>query len=133
MTNGTGTTRSGDLLLLLLGVLAAFHLLLILGVLPPDIVWGGRAEETPGGVRAMEAVSLAVTLLMMLVVALREGRVGPPRRGKAIRAALWVMFVYFLLNIAGNLASSSAWEKAVFTPLSAVLAALVLVLALRVD
>ena len=39
------------------------------------------------------------------------------------------MFAYFLLNIAGNLASSSGAERAIFTPLSVVLAALVLRLA----
>ncbi|MBN1824926.1 MAG: hypothetical protein JW958_01585 [Candidatus Eisenbacteria bacterium] len=121
-----GAARAADILLVLLVALALFHVLILLGVLPSGIVWGGRAEGAAGGFRAMEAVSLAITGIMAFVVAARAGHLGSPRLGKAVRAALWVMFVYFLLNIAGNLASRSGVERAVFTPFSVILALLVL-------
>ena len=47
-----------------------------------------------------------------------------------VRAAIWVVAGYFLLGVAVNLASRSKPERAVMSPLSAVLCALCAVVAI---
>jgi hypothetical protein len=100
-----------------------FHLLVVAGVVPFDMVWGGRLRSH-SQMLAFEAVSLAVTLLMLAVVAVRAGYlpIRVPRRAMTVVFSL--MFLLFLANTAGNLASKNELEKRLFTPLTLVLALL---------
>lgn len=117
----------------MLGALAGFHILMLVGVLPADLAWGGRAAGSAGTLRALEAVGLVVTVLFAAAVAARAGVIGGPRVRRPARIAMGVMAAYFLLNVVGNLTSASGPERAIFTPVSAVLAVLSLWLALGVD
>ena len=119
---------AANALLAAFAALAVFHVCVLSGVMPVDMVWGGRAANTGQGLIVLEVVALIVTLLFAAIVAARVGYVGASRLAPAVRIGMWVVFVYFLLSILGNLASTSALERAIFTPTSAVLA----VLALRV-
>lgn len=116
-------------LLVMLSLVVLFHLLVLLGVVPFDIVWGGRLNNRAQMVR-METVSVAVNLLMLAVVAVRAGswKVGIPLR--AVRIALWIMCALFFLNTAGNLLSENRLERIIFTPLTLLLALFCLRLAL---
>jgi hypothetical protein len=123
-----GTRASANALLVGLSLLAVFHLLMMLGVFPEDIAWGGGAGSS-GSMLLLEVTALVVTLLFALVVAARAGYLGPQLQGRPAAVAMWIVFGYFVLNTAGNLASPSSLESAVFTPVSVILALLALRLA----
>jgi len=123
--------KAATALLAGLGVLAAFHLIVMLGVLPGTMVWGGRAGGPDGNVVVMELVGLVLTLIFMLVTAVRSERLRAPGLAGAAAVGAWVVFGFFLLSFVGNLASTSALERAIFIPFSALLALLALRVALR--
>ena len=116
---------AANTLLLGLAALAVFHVLMLLRVLPADVAWGGRVAAS-GDLAALEAASLVVTLFFAVVVAAKAGHLGPRVPRRAVSITMWVVFGYLTLNVAGNLASASSLERAVFTPVSVVLALLAL-------
>ena len=116
--------------LVVLGALAVFHILMLAEVLPAGIAWGGRAAASPWTLRTLEVVGLAVTLLFAAAVAAKAGFIGGQRTRRLARNGMWVVLGYFVLNVFGNLTSSSGVERAIFTPVSVVVALLALRLAL---
>ncbi len=118
-------------LLVALAGLVLFHVLMLAGVLPADMAWGGRAGESAQSLTVLETVGLVVTVLFAVVVAAKAGYLGGLRFRRTIDVAMWIVFVYFVLNVVGNVASSSSLERAIFTPLSVVLALLALRLAVQ--
>ncbi len=110
------------LLLAILGGLAVFHVLVILGIVPSGVVWGGRIADSSDNLVVLETTSLVVTIIFALIIAARVGYVRVSRFGKVVHVGMWFVFAYFTLNIIGNLASSSSVETLIFTPVSLVLA-----------
>jgi len=126
-----GARPAANLLLAGLGALAVFHLLLLFRVVPAGIAWGGRATTSPGTLFALELAGLAVTALFAAIVAGKARYLKAPKLRSLWTIGVWIIFVYFLLNTAGNLTSLSSMERAVFTPVSALLALLALRLAIE--
>ena len=122
---------AGNILLVLFGLLVVFHILVLLDLLPSNIVWGGQASEAPSTLRTLETISLIFTILFAIVVAAKIGYIKVGKFVRVINILLWIIFAYVLLNIAGNLASSTSLEKLVFTPITIVAAFLVLRLAIE--
>jgi hypothetical protein len=116
-------------LLLILSLIVVFHFLVLLGVIPFQVVWGGRLTERAQMMR-FEMVSIIVNLLMLAIVALRAGWWKVLISPVIIRVALWLMCGLFLLNTLGNLFSINKFEKLVFTPLTLILSLCCLRLAL---
>ncbi|WP_108124794.1 hypothetical protein [Saccharospirillum mangrovi] len=114
---------AANILLTMLLCLVVFHLLLLVGVVPFDQVWGGRLNNTVQ-VRVFETISLVVTVLVMAVVAMKVGYLRPVLVPWLINAVLWVLVGLFLLNALGNLASTQAVETFVFTPVTMIAALL---------
>jgi hypothetical protein len=126
MPRAIGARGAGIAALAGLGALALFHVAMLLGLLPPDMVWGGRAAGEGGDLLTLELVGLVVTALFGLIVAARAGLVRIPVPSRLIAVCTWFVFAYFVFNVVANLASPSVLEKAIFTPLSVVLALLTL-------
>ncbi|UII30479.1 hypothetical protein LVD17_19495 [Fulvivirga ulvae] len=116
------------LLLTILSIVIAFHLLILTGLIPFEIVWGGRLKNTSGMV-IFEIISIAINIAMLLVVCLHGGIIKSNVKPGLIKGFLWIMFFLFLLNTIGNLASNNIYEKVIFTPLTVLLAILSLNLA----
>ncbi|TNE65979.1 MAG: hypothetical protein EP344_02770 [Bacteroidetes bacterium] len=112
---------AANILLFSLGLLLLFHILILLGILPGDIIWGGRAEA-PSDKLVLELIALAITILMGIVVAARFGYIPAGSLQKPVRIAMWLVFGYFLLNTIGNWASEVRMETVVFTPVTLILA-----------
>jgi hypothetical protein len=130
MRNLIGAKIAGDILLVLFGLLVVFHIVILLNLLPTNMVWGGRAGSTSNP-RALLIVSLVFNLIFAIAVAVKVGYIPIDLSSRVVNIILWVIFAYLLLNTVGNLASSSAIEKFVFTPLTIVAAILVLRLAME--
>jgi CDP-diglyceride synthetase len=116
-------------LLVLFSLTITFHLLVITGIIPHDIVWGGRLN-TVSEMRRAETVSIILNILMLTIVALRSGKLSFRTNPKIIRVLLWFMTGLFILNTAGNLLSANEKEKLIFTPITLLLSLLCLRLAM---
>lgn len=114
--------QAGGFMLFGLVGMSLFHVAVLTGIVPADMVWGGRVAISAARLQIMESVALVVTLGFAGIVwlRLRDIRSGEPRRGVTI--GIWLISGYFLLNTVGNLASTTSLEAWLFTPLTLFLA-----------
>ncbi|MCP8969554.1 hypothetical protein [Ectobacillus ponti] len=119
---------AGNSILAINTIILLMHVLILLGVLPSDFVWGGRLQRGSDLV-LFESVSIGMQLLFIVLVAARAGYILQGRFIGAVRIGLWALFGLMVLNTAGNLLSLSSLETIVMTPLTAILAVLLFRLA----
>lgn len=117
-----GAKLAGNMLLVAFGLLAIFHVLVLLKVIPADIVWGGRIQGVPSNLLTLEAIALLITLVFLLIIAAKLGYMQAGQLSGAVNIGVWLIFVYLLLNTLGNLASGVSFEKLLFTPITIILA-----------
>jgi hypothetical protein len=117
---------AANTLLLVMSLALAFQLIVLMGFIPTEMVWGGRlANERE---RALgTGVSISVLVLMGVIVLGRVGRLGQ-RMSVVARWGIWVVVGVFALNTVGNLFAMDPREALIFTPVTAICT----VLALRV-
>ncbi|GEO05691.1 hypothetical protein AAE02nite_33550 [Adhaeribacter aerolatus] len=128
--NNLDTTRiAATGMLIILSLIILFHLLVMVGIIPYDMVWGGRLKNS-AQMLSFEAISILLNLIMLAVVGIKAGVFKVNIHRTIIQVALWAMFGLFLLNTLGNLLSQNELEKLIFTPLTLLLAVFSLRLAL---
>ena len=113
-----------------LGALAVFQLLLVLGAPLGRFAWGGQHRVLPVSLRVGSVVSIVIYAFIATVVLARADLVSPDIPEGVVRAATWVVAAYFFVGIGLNLASRSKPERAVMAPVSGVLCALCAVVAI---
>jgi hypothetical protein len=113
----------------LLGILAVFQLLLIVGLPLGRFAWGGQNEVLPTRLRMGSAVSILIYAAFAAVALDRSGLVAVlPSPADAV--VMWVIAAYLLLSVLPNLASKSRDERRLMVPASLVLAGLAFATAL---
>jgi uncharacterized membrane protein YuzA (DUF378 family) len=112
-------------MLTLLGFVLAFHVLVLLQIIPYQIVWGGRLQSV-ADMQRFEIVSILVNDLIILVILLKSGYIKHSIPMKIINGLMWVIVGLFALNTVGNLFAQTATEMIVFTPMTIVSAILCL-------
>lgn len=119
-------------MVVILSLVLVFHLLVLFGLIPFDIVWGGRLKNSSEMI-SFETVSIGINLILLAIVGIHSGflKIGLSKR--IIKIAVWLMFALFVLNTIGNLFSNNYWEKIIFTPLTLLLAIFSLRLVLNKD
>ena len=122
---------AGNILLISLGILTIFHILVLLNVVSPDIVWGGQAGNTEVSLLILEIVALLVTALMAVIIAAKIGYIQAGRFKVAVNIGIWIVVAYLLLNMLGNLASGVSAEGFIFAPITLILALFALRLAIK--
>jgi FtsH-binding integral membrane protein len=120
---------AGTILLIFLALLTVFHLLILFKVIPANIVWGGQIKDPSSNLFLMELIALLVTFVFIIIIAAKIRK--PAKYRKLINVGVWIIFIYFILNIFGNLASESLVEKAIFVPLTLILSFLTFRLAIE--
>ena len=123
-------TVAAVLACLVLGALAAFQVLLVLGAPLGRYAWGGRHRVLPAPLRAGSVVSIVIYALLATVVLARAELVPLAVPSGVVRTATWVIVVYLFLGAGLNLASRSKHERAVMSPVTALLCGLYAVVAL---
>ena len=103
-------------MLVLFGAAILFQLTVLAGLIPTEMVWGGRletAEERTAGA----VVSITVLLVAVCLVLIRMRVIGKciPAVG---RWGLWAMALLFALNTVGNLFALDLRETLIFTPVT---------------
>ncbi len=120
---------AGNLLLIFLGLLLVFHILVLLGIIPASVIWGGQANST--NLVVLESIALVVTVLFLIIVAAKLGYILSGKFSGAVTVGLWIIFAYLILNTLGNLASGVSAENLVFAPLTLLVAFFALRLAIE--
>jgi len=113
---------AANLLFLLFVCGITFHILVLLGLIPHDVVWGGRVDAAH--VKYLEGVSILVGLFILMVVSMKVGYLRPLLSLRVINAVLWILVVLFSLNTVGNMFAVSVLERVVFTPIALISAVL---------
>ena len=116
--------------LAILSAVVLFHVLVVSGIVPKTIVWGGRISDPAQIVRA-EIVSIMILLVTAAIVAMRWRSLAQGAPNVVAAVGTWVLVGLFALNTVGNLFAKTLFERAVFTPLTLLLALLMLRLALE--
>jgi hypothetical protein len=116
--------RSASKLLIgLFSLIIGFHLLVVTGFIPNEIVWGGKLSSSTEILR-FEILSILVNLLLLAVILMDAGFIKNRLPSKFLEIMLWFMVVLFLLNTVGNLYSTNRLETLIFTPVTLILALL---------
>ena len=121
---------AAGIVMALLSVIVVFHLLVLSGVIPYNIVWGGRLESA-AQMYVLETVSLAVILAVILIVAIKGGYIKPFLPPKVVTILLWLLTALFALNTVGNLFAESTVETMLFTPITLISAVLLFRMAIE--
>ena len=100
-----------------LGPMILFHILILTGVVPFSMVWGGRLTNKSEMI-GFETISIISLLIMLFVVAVHAGLVRIRVQSIVLKIAFWVMAGLFLLNTLGNMQSLNETERLIFTPVT---------------
>ncbi|TGK24448.1 hypothetical protein EHQ05_16135 [Leptospira yasudae] len=114
---------AAKLLLLIFVLVTIFHVLVLTGLLPFTIVWGGRLQSREQMI-VFELISLTLNSFFIWIALIQNGffqKAVPP---KVVRILLWIMSALFSLNTIGNLLAESSLETRIFTPITFLLAIL---------
>ncbi len=107
----------------ILFMVAVFHLLVLVNVVPYTIVWGGKFHNETQ-LRNFEVVSIAINAFMIFVVAIKGQYINLPIPMKVISTLMWLFVLLFAFNTIGNLFAKTALETIVFSPITFILALL---------
>lgn len=116
-------------LLAILGAVTVFHVLVVGGIVPKTIVWGGRISD-PARVVREEVGSIVVLLVTAAFVIMRWRSLAYGSPNIVAAVGTWVLVILCTLNTVRNLFAKTRFERVVFTPLTLLLALLMLRLAL---
>ena len=111
-----GTRAAANTLIVLFSLALIFQVVVLLGFIPIEMVWGGRLRGEQERIYGA-LVSIAVLLIMIAIVLIRRGVIG---RSLPIvgRWGIWVVVVVFALNTVGNLLAWDTRETLIFTPIT---------------
>jgi hypothetical protein len=106
-----------------------FHVLVLLGFVPTDIIWGGRLK-TSEEILQFELISIFSLSLFGIVILGKQFSV-KKRIQQICTVLLWVFTILFLLNTIGNLVAKNSLETIIFTPITLISAILCVRLAIE--
>lgn len=121
---------AGNISIVLMVLLIIFHILIMTGIVPYDIVWGGQIIDDVSLMK-FEIFALVTSVLFLAIILLKINHLKFKKFRKIINIAVWIMFVYFLLNTVLNFASGVSLEKLIFTPITIILSVLIFRLAIE--
>ena len=107
-------------IVVILSAIILFHFLVIAGIIPSDIVWGGNITDK-SELYTMEATSIALNCFMLSIILVYAGIIKVGLNRKLVIGFIWLMFLLFLLNTVGNLLAKNSLETYIFTPLTFIL------------
>jgi len=93
------------------------------------MVWGGRLNSDSEMFK-FEFISLFINLFFIGIILVKAKIIELSVPDIILKSMLWIMFGLFCLNTVGNLLSKNKLEKLIFTPLTILLAILLLIILL---
>ena len=102
--------RAINILIWIVGAILLLHVAIVTKVIPYEIAWGGKLKcDTQ--MYLFESISILVTLLLGIILLIKGNYVPLFIPISIVNALLWVFFVLFGLNAAGNLLAETLFEK----------------------
>ena len=114
-------------LIILFSLTIVFHLLVLTGIIPYGLVWGGRLQS-PADMYRFEAGSIFVNVAFLFIMLANARILRVNLSERILTFFLFFMAFLFLLNTVGNLLSNNPQEKLIFTPITAIIFGLTVVL-----
>lgn len=105
------------IMLSLLGLVMAFHILVIIQVIPYTIVWAGKLN-TLKEMYQFEGSSIFINAMLIVVLLIKGEYLHLPVSNQFISIVLWMFVFLFAINTVGNLFAKTNTEKFIFTPLT---------------
>ena len=121
---------AGTMLIILFLMIITFHVIVLIGLIPMDMIWGGRLK-TQQELYVFESVSVLLNALMLWATIIRIRYIQPRQPSTFTRVVFWLMFILFFLNTIGNMMALNNLESYIFTPITLLLALFSLRLALK--
>ena len=121
---------AGNTVAVIMSAFIIFNLLILTGLIPYTMVWGGMIKDAQDMIK-FEVVTIIMLALYLSVILLKTHYKKPGLLKNTAGIFTWVIFAYLILNTALNLLSGVTVEKLVFTPVTVILALLVLRLAVE--
>ncbi len=88
----------------------AFHLLILLKIIPYEITWGGKLKND-SEMYVFELFSITINSFLLYVLSQKGNFIKPLFSPKTLTLILWVFFGVFALNTLGNLFAETTFEK----------------------
>lgn len=107
------------------------HVLVLIGVMPSNFIWGGQVAADGSNLLQLEVVAITLTLLFTGVAAAKIKQIESGKSNRWINIGVWIVFAYLVLNTLGNFASGVSLETLIFGPLTIIMAFCALRLALE--
>jgi hypothetical protein len=121
---------AGNIVIVLMVLMIILHMLIMLRIVPYDIVWGGQIKND-ASLMKLEVFALVTLFIFLAIILVKVDYLKFTKFKKITNIAVWIMFVYFLLNTVLNLASGVTLEKLIFTPITIILFVLIFRLAIE--
>lgn len=109
------TARKALMVIFILVVI--FHAFVLAGLVPSDIVWGGKFQN-PEELKRFEVVSILINLLLLGLVFTHPKTTKDSTLRKITTGLLWLFAALFFLNTIGNLFAENTLETLIFTPVT---------------
>lgn len=109
---------AGTLLLVAFTGMTIVHVLVLRGVVPYQLLWGGLADTN--NIASLSLFAIGVSLFVVFVTAQNMSYISPffPR---VMRLLMWVICGYLFFNTIGNVLSQTAFEQYYVAPLTGIL------------
>ncbi len=114
--------------IMLLSLVFTFHVFVLSGIIPYDMVWGGKLSE-PLKMMRYEGFSTITTLFLLSILLIESGILKIRLSDSLLKILLWFMALIFTLNTFANVYSINVIERS-FAPVTIVLALFCIRLAL---
>ncbi|MDH5655803.1 MAG: hypothetical protein OEZ34_07845 [Spirochaetia bacterium] len=123
MKNWISVKLAGNILIGASAVIAVLQILVIFGVIPFDMLWGGNfTEEEEDPTLQFQLIVLFVTFLFGAALAVKVGYIKTQKFDEWINLFFWIMFIYFIINGMANLASGITFIKMILAFIALILA-----------
>jgi hypothetical protein len=87
-----------------------FHLLILVGVIPYEITWGGRLK-TVEEMYVFETISILINSFFIFILLQKGEYIRYILGRKTVSIILWIFFTIFALNTIGNVFAKTNFEK----------------------
>ena len=114
---------AGIIAVVLFAVVIVLQILLLSGILPITMAWGGRQSVLTTGLRLASAAAVIILAFFAYVICRRAGLFSHRTPSTAIKILSWIITAFLVLNTIGNFTSTSTGERMLFGPITLLLVA----------
>ena len=130
MKNLISFKLAGKITITIIVLLIVFHILILLGVVPSNIVWGGQIVDN-ATLMKHEILRLIGSFIFLVIIIEKLNQHKITKFKKLSNVAFWFIYIYFIITSIAKLASAVTLEKMIFIPITVILSILLFRLAIE--